>query len=163
MVRLPMPGRLVLVFVLPVTLVCRAVTAEEDHAPLPERLVTAKSAYLVNDSGDLKAYDNFYKELRKWNRFLVVPSRGDADVVMVLTSNSQYAISVVTATATGGNVIGTAVSVPSTSLCLKIFDPATAETLWSDMTEKWITSGHAPSKLVSNLRKRLPAVKPVAR
>lgn len=84
-------------------------------------------------------------------------SREGAEIVMVLTSNSQYAVSVVTGTpVTGGGVIGTAVSVPSTSLCLKIFDSTTAEVLWSDMTEKWVTSGHAPSKLVSNLKKRMP-------
>jgi hypothetical protein len=134
-----------------------ALLAAQDHAPLPDRLVTAKAVYLVNDSVDLKAFDRFYQELKKWNRFTIVTSRDDAEIVMVLTSNSQYVVSVVTGTAvTGGSVIGTAVSVPSTSLCLKVFDSATAEGLWSDITEKWITSGHAPSTLVSNLKKRMP-------
>jgi hypothetical protein len=30
----------------------------QEYAPLPEKLVTAKSVYLVNESGDLKAYDS---------------------------------------------------------------------------------------------------------
>jgi len=49
--------------------------------------------------------------------------------------------------------------VPSTFLHLKIFEARTAEPVWSDSTEKWIASGHAPSKLVENLRKRVPKAK----
>lgn len=116
--------------------------------------------YLINDSGDLKAYDKFYNELRKWNQFAVLTSRDGADIVMALTSNSQYVLSVVSGSAvsSGGVTTGsaTAVAVPSTSLHLRVFDGRTAEVLWTDMTEKWVTSGHAPSKLVSNLKKRFP-------
>jgi hypothetical protein len=138
----------------------RGVAGEPEYAPLPERLVTAKAVYLVNDSGDLKAYDRFYSELKKWNQFTVVRARTDADIVMALTSNSQYALTIASGTATsgGGMTTGsaTAVTVPSTSLHLRVFDANTAEVLWTDMTEKWVTSGHAPTKLVSNLKKRFP-------
>jgi len=137
--------------------------ASEDYAPLPQKLATARAVYLINDSGDLKAYDKFYKELKAWNRFEVVGSRERADVVMVLTSNSQYALSVTSGTVvtTGGasSGVATSVAVPSTFLHLKVFDSSTADLLWSDATEKWITSGHAPSKLVSNIRKRMPKAK----
>jgi len=137
--------------------------ASEDYAPLPEKLTSAKSVYLINDSGDLKAYDKFYKELKTWNRFAIVGSRERADVVMVLTSSSHYALSVTSGTAvSGGGVssgVATSVAVPSTFLHLKVFESSTADLLWSDATEKWVTSGHAPSKLVSNMRKRMPKVK----
>jgi hypothetical protein len=134
--------------------------AKDDHAPLPEKLVTAKTVYLINDSGDLKVYDKFYSALKAWNRFAIVTSRATADVVMVLTSSSQYALSVASGTAvSGGGVtsgVGTSVAVPSTLLHLKVFDSSTADLLWSDATEKWVTAGHAPSKLISNMRKRMP-------
>ena len=132
----------------------------QEHAPLPENLVSARTIYLINDSGDLKAYDTFFKELNKWGRFKVVTSREAADVVAVLTSTATYALTIGTATAVSSGTVttatGSAVSVPSTFLHLKIFDPRTAEPVWSDSVEKWITSGHAPSKLVDNLRKRMP-------
>jgi hypothetical protein len=60
--------------------------AAQDHAPLPERLIAARTIYLINDSGDLKAYDAFFRELTKWRRFKVVASRDTVDVVAVLTS-----------------------------------------------------------------------------
>lgn len=149
--------RCVVPLALSITMASGPLSAAQDHAPLPERLVEARSVYPVNDSGDLKAFDKFYQELKKWNRFTVVTSRDDAEIIMALTSNPGYAVSVVTGTVVpGGSVVGTAVSVPSEYLCLKVFNSATAELLWSDKTEKWVTSGHAPSKLVSNLKKRMP-------
>jgi hypothetical protein len=132
----------------------------QDHAPLSDKLVSARTVYLINDSEDVKAYDTFFRELKKWGRFKVVTSRETADVVAVLTSTATYALTIGTATATtSGNVTtlnGSAISVPNTFLHLKIFDGRTGDPVWSDSTEKWISSGHAPSKLVGNLRKRIP-------
>lgn len=139
------------------------VSPAQDRAPVPEQLLVAKSVYLINDSGDLKAYDKFYSELKKWGRLQIVTSRDAADVVAVLTSSSTYALSASTATAaTADNVTtatGTSVSVPSTFLHLKVFDRSSGEPLWSDSTEKWVTAGHAPTKLVSNLKSRMPKTK----
>ena len=132
----------------------------QEYAPLPEKLVEAKSVYLINESGDLKAYDRFFKELKTWNRFGVVAAREEADVIMVLSSKDRGGVSVATgsATASGNTATGstTSVDIPSTFLHLRVSDRSTSEVLWTDETEKWITSGHAPSKLVSNLRKRFP-------
>jgi hypothetical protein len=138
-----------------------ASVAAIQKAPLPERLATAVKVYLVNDSGDLKAFDKFFEELSNWGRFAIVTTREQADVVVVLTSSAQYAYSISTATATavGGVAQGTGMSIPVTSsfLHLKIFDRQTADVLWSDQTEKWITSAaHAPSILVSRLKDRMP-------
>ena len=132
----------------------------QEFAPLPDKLLAAKSVYLINESRDLKAYDRFFKELKGWNRFVVVTAREKADILMVLSSNDRGGVSVSSGSATAsGNVAtgsATAVNIPSTFLQLTVSDPSTSEVLWSDETEKWITSGHAPSKLVSNLRKRFP-------
>jgi hypothetical protein len=129
------------IFLSGLCVVCSASLAAQDPPPLPEKLVVAKSVYLVNNSGDLKAFDTFYQELKRWSRFDIANSRERADVVMVLTTLPKVQAA-----------SGTAVE----ALELKILDPATADVLWSDMTDKWITSGRAPSKLVSNLKRRLP-------
>ncbi len=73
--------------------------AAQEHAPLPESLTTARTIHLINDSGDLKAYDVFFKELSKWGRFGVVQSREAADLVAVLTSSATYSLTIGTATA----------------------------------------------------------------
>jgi len=130
--------------------------AAEDHAPLPEKLAKASAVYLVNDSGDLKAFDRFYQELRKWNRFRVVASRNDAEVVMVLTTVSNSQVTSGGAATTGGVTTGLATTVPIPALQLKVLDASTDDVLWSDVTDKWMSSGHAPSKLLSNLKKRMP-------
>ena len=102
--------RCVVRLALSITMANGAPSAAQDRAPLPDRLVAARSVYLVNDSGDLTAFDEFYQELKKWNRFTVATSREDAEIIMALTSNPGYAVSVVTGTVVpGGSVVGTAV------------------------------------------------------
>lgn len=150
----------VLTSVLCLMVASESLARDEEHAPLPDKLLKARSAYLINDSGDVKAYDRFYRDLTKWSRFTVVSSRDNADIVMVLTSSSQSGVTAVSGSSasTGGVTTGsaTATTVPSTSLHLRVLDAKTDEILWTDMTEKWIASGHAPAKLVSNLKKRFP-------
>lgn len=74
------------------------------HAPLPEKLISAQRIYLINDSGDLKAYDKFFSELKKWGRFTIVTARDGADVIAVLTSQDGYAVTV-----GSGTVVSTAI------------------------------------------------------
>lgn len=135
----------------------------QKYAPLPQKLLGARTVFLINDSQDLKAYDVFYRELTKWARLKVVDDRNAADVVAVLTSSATYGLSVSTGMGvqTGNITTGTAtsVAVPSTFLHLRVFEQETGEVLWSDSSEKWLSAGRAPLKLVSNLRKRIPVSK----
>jgi len=128
--------------------------AAQDHAPLPASLVAARSAYLVNSSGDLRAFDKFYQELRKWNRFTIVPSRESADIVMELSTVASTQVVTGAAFTSGGVTSATGTAVPIEKLRLRVLEGD--EVLWTDETDKWVTSGHAPSKLVSNLKKRMP-------
>ena len=145
---------------LPLIVGASASVPAQELAPLPDKLVSAKSVYLINESGDLKAYDRLFKELKAWNHFAVVTARDQADIIMVLSSKDRGSVSVASgsATASGNEATGsaTSVDVPSTFLQLRVSDPANQEILWTDEKEKWMTSGHAPSKLVSILRKRFP-------
>jgi hypothetical protein len=43
-----------------------AVSQQKDYAPLPEKIVAAKTVFLVNDSGSTKLGDAVYRQLRDW-------------------------------------------------------------------------------------------------
>jgi hypothetical protein len=145
--------RMIVAFAL-LVLPCGRDVVAQDYAPLPESLTAARSAYLVNVSGDPKAFDKFYQELRKWNRFTLAPNRQSADVTMELSTVADSQVIAGGAYTSGGVTSGTAVAAPIEKLPLRIL--AGEEVLWTDQTDKWMTSGHAPAKLVSNLRKRMP-------
>jgi hypothetical protein len=134
-------------------LLLSSLLSAQELAPLPEKLLKAKAVYLVNSSGDLKAFDKFFQELRKWNHFSIVASRDHSEIVMELATTQGSTVAV-SGTSVGGVVMGSAT--PILGLQLRILDSSTSDVLWTDVTDKWMTSGHAPTKLVSNLRKRMP-------
>ena len=78
-----MAYRLVLAsYLICVAAVC--VFSDQKYAPLPEKIVTAKTVFLQNDSGVQKFADNVYRQLEQWGRWRVVKNRSDADVVVAL-------------------------------------------------------------------------------
>jgi hypothetical protein len=56
--------------------------AEDKHAPLPDRVVTAKTVFLQNDSGEQNLTDQVYREIERWGRWKVVTDRAEADIVI---------------------------------------------------------------------------------
>jgi hypothetical protein len=46
--------------------------AEVKMAPLSPVLLNCKKVYLIDESGDLKVFDNLYDKLTKWGRWDVV-------------------------------------------------------------------------------------------
>jgi hypothetical protein len=63
--------------------------AGQEKMPLPERVLTAKTIYIDNRSGQADIGDKAYDELRKWGRLQVVGSAEKADVVLLL-STTEY-------------------------------------------------------------------------
>ena len=59
------------------------------HAPLPEELTTAKTIYIVNQSGDQDVVDGAYAAFSEWGRFTVAKSRETADVVAIFTMQQR--------------------------------------------------------------------------
>ncbi len=53
---------------------------------LPAKLLMAKSVYFDNETGFAAVGSDALRELQKWGRFRVVPSRDQADLVFVLSS-----------------------------------------------------------------------------
>ena len=54
-------------------------------APLPETLLTAKTAFVYNDGATDKDFDKLCNALKEWGRFKLVQDRGMADIVIELT------------------------------------------------------------------------------
>jgi hypothetical protein len=117
-----------------------ATAADEKYAPLPDKIVQAKTAFLQNDSGEEKFGDNVFQELQQWGRWRIVTNRSEADIVVVLDRkpidtkdrwrNNWY---------------------------LRILDPASSEVLWTvKRTMHMMRMGNVVALLVSDLKKRLP-------
>jgi hypothetical protein len=52
------------------------------NAPLPPALMSAKTLYIENNSGQAKLADRCYDELSKWGRFKIVSDPKQADVIV---------------------------------------------------------------------------------
>jgi hypothetical protein len=61
-----------------------SVAAQEKYAPLPDKVVQAKTIFLQNDSGEEKFGDNVFQELQQWGRWRIVTNRSGADIVIAL-------------------------------------------------------------------------------
>jgi hypothetical protein len=114
--------------------------SDEKYAPLPDKIVQAKTVFLQNDSGEEKFGDNVFQELQKWGRWRILTNRSEADIVIVLDRkpidtkdrwrNNWY---------------------------LRILDPASGEVLWIvKRSVRMMRMGDVAVTLVSDLKKRLP-------
>src|SRR5260370_34414056 len=65
---------------------------KEKYAPLPSKLMQAKSVYIENKTGDAERGDVFFKELTKWKRFSIVSEKSKADLVFVLGMTTHEAV-----------------------------------------------------------------------
>jgi hypothetical protein len=58
--------------------------SEEKYAPLPDKVVQAKTVFLQNDSGEERFGDNVFQELQQWGRWRILTNRSEADIVIAL-------------------------------------------------------------------------------
>jgi hypothetical protein len=96
-----------------------------EKTPVPAKLLSAKTAFLVNDGTSAKTFDRFYAELKKWNRFQLVENKDQADIVVVLSSRAM-----------------------GMQFYIEITDTTNNTPLWSD-------SAYTARKFVSGLRNRM--------
>ncbi|NYF80222.1 hypothetical protein [Granulicella arctica] len=68
-----------------VVMLCIPALAYSKRAPLPDQVISAKSIYLDNQSGDSAVLDTATEEFTKWGRFTITNSKDDADLVAVFT------------------------------------------------------------------------------
>ena len=118
-----------------------------EKAPLPIKLTTAKTAFLVNDGVSAKLFDKVYSELTKWKRFRMVETGQDADIIVTLghgATSGAFAGS-------NGIAMGAVVS----DISLRITDAKDNTPLWGDTMDGGHSAWYAGGTLVSHLRKRM--------
>ena len=134
-------------------------------APLPEKIVTAKTIFIKCKDAEIK--DKAYTQLTKWGRYVVVDSADKADLVMVVEtsthlsgftshtqkgydfshggSNSQIATAP-DRTTTDADYSGTT--------SIDIIDAKTGESLWAD-SKPWRAFHSATKDVIKELQERL--------
>src|SRR5947208_8102328 len=60
-------------------------TADDKYAPLPSQIVSAKTVFILNETGKAKFGDAVYKQIKTWNRWQVITDKNQADIVLVVT------------------------------------------------------------------------------
>jgi hypothetical protein len=145
-------------------LLCSATaTSQKTYAPLPDKVVAAKTVFFVNDTGTAKFGDALYRQLKDWKHWQIVTDREKADLILVLSQQDTVAgvISTASATSVGQTATGTGVAVPVTTQkwYLHVVDARTGEKLWTaDATmggKLWRSWGSIAKSLLSDIQKRL--------
>src|SRR5882762_104865 len=59
-------------------------------APLPAVIVNAQKVFLTNGGGSDLAYDAFYEEMKTWNKYQIVGSPDQADLIIELAYRVEH-------------------------------------------------------------------------
>lgn len=118
----------------------RATSGNDQYAPLPEQIVSAKTVFLMNETGKAKFGDAVYKQITTWNRWQVVTSKDQADLVLVVTDKGG-----------AGSL--------NPSFYLKVIDPKTGNEVWTCRTTMQgrgaLSQRHLSATFVSGFEKLL--------
>jgi hypothetical protein len=131
--------------------------AKKEHAPLPQKILAAKTMYIENHAS-AKDADRAYDEFKKWGRWQIVEDRAKADLVLVLSAQEGQSSSGTTATydptpapsmgGAGTWKYGTTHSESDGSAHLELVEEKTGQTLYAD------TKG-TMRRTIRELRKRI--------
>jgi hypothetical protein len=141
----------------------QVVAGQDKYAPLPEKVVNAKTVFYINDTTSSRFGDDLYQELKKWNRWQVVNDRKKVDLILVLSQRDHIEGTIATATATtSGNTAyatGTSAPIKSSSWHIFLIDPTNGQTVWiSSHTlggRLWQSWGSVARSLLSDIQKRM--------
>ena len=128
------------------------------HAPLPPTLMSAKTLYVENNSGQAKLADRCYDELSKWGRFTIVSDPKQADVIFQIGTHVQtYGYSGNSKTDDNGNTDTSLTADTAGFTTISVVNPA-GQVLWSD-TRRWgsllVGFRSATREVIKELRKRM--------
>ncbi len=119
--------------VLGITFPCSA--GQNSRAPLPEKLVSARTAYLQNDSGEQGFADAVYRHLQEWGRWRIVTNKSEADIILALDHKDAL----------------------HNYFYLRISEPTTGQVLWLVRKDAAIRVWNRVAKaLLANLTKQMP-------
>jgi outer membrane protein assembly factor BamB len=135
------------------------------YAPLPDKVVAAKTVFFVNESGTARFGDDLYRQIKAWNHWDVVTDRGKADLILVLSSSDTVPVVITTTSATtsGQSASGTSMTAAGNMQTqhwhLYVMDAKTGENLWradASMGGKlWRSWGSIAKSLLADIQKRL--------
>ena len=141
------------------------VAEKKIYAPLPDKVVAAKTVFFINDSGTARFGDDLYRQIKAWNRWDVVTDKGKADLILVLSPSDTVPVVITTAstTASGQSTSGTrttaAGNMQTQHWHLYVMDAKTGENLWradASMGGKlWRSWGSIAKSLLSDIQERL--------
>jgi hypothetical protein len=99
-------------------------------APIPAKVMQAKTVFVENESGYDRARDEFADELGKWNRLHIVYNKTGADLLAILTVQNGYR-----------------------TTQIAFVDPATGDRIWTN-SMAWSDRG-AVRDLLGDLKQRI--------
>ena len=123
------------------------------QVPLPDALVTARHVYIYAGPGlDRELVDHFAKEVAKRDRFELVATRDQADLLFRLNALSEDVMFVVPVQGAGA-IAGNVTEVKAYRLTIS--DAATGAVVWEDVRKiAWRKNG-AVARLAKDLHERL--------
>jgi len=81
----------------------------QTKAPLPDKIVTAKTVFLMNETGQPPLGDAVYRQIKTWNRWKIATDRAQADLLLIVSNKGK-------------------------TYFLSVSDPRTGEELWTVRT-----------------------------
>lgn len=136
---------------------------DKGHLPLAPKILSAKTVYIDNQSGQASLGDRAFQQITKWGRWKVISDRQSADLILLLSAH-QYNRGSVTST-TGrvddnGNIntTGNTSTMSVGYTYITVVDPQTGDNLWSE-SKRWgnlYTGFHSATKgIIDELMKRI--------
>lgn len=124
-------------------------------APLPQKLTSARTAVVFNDGAWIKVYDKFYTVLKKWNRFQLVETKEQADIVIVLSTNPGSLGGGIVSSPSG---VGVVIGGSESKFYMRITDAKDGTPLWSDSAGETMLVSNSAKRFIKRLRKRFVGV-----
>ncbi len=138
--------------------------AQKLYAPLPDRVVAAKTVFFMNESGTARFGDDLYRELKAWNRWEVVTDRDKADLILVLSASDTVPVTVTVKSGTNSGQSTSEMKMSGSGKMetqhwhLYVIDAKTGDNLWrSDASmggKLWRSWGSIAKSLLSDIQKR---------
>jgi outer membrane protein assembly factor BamB len=142
-----------------------AIGGEKIYAPLPDKVVAAKTVFFINESGTARFGDDLYRQIKAWNRWDVVGDREKADLVLVLSPSDTVPVVITTSSATvagqsaSGTTMTAAGNMQTQHWHLYVLDARTGQNLWradASMGGKlWRSWGSIAKSLLTDIQQRL--------
>jgi len=141
--------------------------AKHEKMPLPQQVMTAKTVYIDNQSGQADLGDKAYDEMKKWGRYQIVDSADKADIVLLLSAKEYIGgyRSTTYHNTTGtvdnsGNVnaqtygSGSSRPIVTGTTFISLIDTKSGTSLWAD-AKQWGRWKSATRGIIKELRDRV--------